>query len=73
LGRQSFSTTNNYFVEQNLKYVAHNYKSLPVALTKGKGIFLWDVEGNKYYDFLCGYSSNNQGHSHPKIIEALTT
>ena len=58
-------------IERDLKYLAHNYKPLPVALSRGKGIYVWDVEGNKYFDFLNGYSSNNQGHSHPKIIKAL--
>lgn len=63
--------TNKAVVDKDLKYVAHNYKPLPVALSRGQGIYVWDVEGKKYYDFLCGYSSNNQGHSHPKIIKAL--
>ncbi|KAI0990582.1 hypothetical protein GJ496_008770 [Pomphorhynchus laevis] len=52
-------------------YGCHNYHPLPVALTRGEGVFLWDVEGNQYYDFLSGYSSVNQGHRHPTIIEAL--
>lgn len=50
---------------------AHNYHPLPVVLSKGEGVFLWDVEGNKYYDFLSAYSAVNQGHCHPKIIDAL--
>ena len=58
-------------MEKELKYAAHNYKPLPVVIHKGQGIFVWDVEGKKYYDFLCGYSSNNQGHSHPKILKTL--
>uniref|UniRef100_A0A674D985 Ornithine aminotransferase, mitochondrial n=1 Tax=Salmo trutta TaxID=8032 RepID=A0A674D985_SALTR len=53
------------------KYGAHNYHPLPVALEKGKGLYLWDVEGNRYYDFLSAYSAVNQGHCHPKIIAAL--
>ncbi|MCX6174558.1 MAG: ornithine--oxo-acid transaminase [Ignavibacteriales bacterium] len=53
------------------KYGAHNYHPLPVVLTKGEGVFLWDVEGKKYYDFLSAYSAVNQGHCHPKIVEAL--
>ena len=53
------------------KYGAHNYHPLPVVLSKGDGVFLWDVEGNKYYDFLSAYSAVNQGHCHPKIVEAL--
>ena len=53
------------------KYGAHNYHPLPVVLTKGDGVFVWDVEGEKYYDFLSAYSAVNQGHCHPKIIDAL--
>ena len=53
------------------KYGAHNYDSLPVVLAKGEGVFVWDVEGKKYYDFLSAYSAVNQGHCHPKIVDAL--
>ncbi|XP_069755848.1 ornithine aminotransferase, mitochondrial [Narcine bancroftii] len=53
------------------KYGAHNYQSLPVALAKGEGIYVWDVEGRRYFDFLSAYSAVNQGHCHPKIIAAL--
>ena len=53
------------------KYGAHNYHSLPVVLAKGEGVFVWDVEGKKYYDFLSAYSAVNQGHCHPKIVDAL--
>jgi ornithine--oxo-acid transaminase len=53
-------------------YGAHNYHPLPVVLSKGEGVYVWDVEGKKYYDFLSAYSAVNQGHCHPKIIEALT-
>ncbi|HEU4633221.1 MAG TPA: ornithine--oxo-acid transaminase [Flavisolibacter sp.] len=60
-----------YFLEREEKFGAHNYHPLPVVLTKGEGVFLWDVEGNRYYDFLSGYSAVNQGHCHPKIIAAL--
>ena len=52
---------------------AHNYHHLPVVLTKGEGVFVWDVEGKKYYDFLSAYSAVNQGHCHPKITKALET
>lgn len=54
------------------KYGAHNYHPLPVVLSKGSGVFVWDVEGNRYYDFLSAYSAVNQGHCHPRIIHALT-
>ena len=53
------------------KYGAHNYHPLPVVLNKGEGVYVWDVEGKKYYDFLSAYSAVNQGHCHPKIIKAL--
>ena len=60
------------FIELEEKYGAHNYHPLPVVLSKGKGAFVWDVEDKKYYDFLSAYSAVNQGHCHPKIIDALT-
>ena len=63
--------TSSYFIELEEKYGAHNYHPLPVVLEKGKGVFVWDVEGKKYYDFLSAYSAVNQGHSHPKIVDAL--
>lgn len=53
------------------KYGAHNYHPLPVVLSRGEGIYVWDVEGKKYFDFLSAYSAVNQGHCHPKIIKAL--
>lgn len=55
------------------KYGAHNYHPLPVVLSRGEGVFVWDVEGKKYYDFLSAYSAINQGHCHPKIVGALTS
>ncbi len=54
------------------RFGAHNYHPIPVVLAKGKGVFVWDVEGKKYFDFLAAYSAVNQGHSHPKITKALT-
>ena len=53
------------------KYGAHNYHPLPVVLSKGKGIYVWDVDGKRYFDFLSAYSAVNQGHCHPKIVQAL--
>ena len=53
------------------KYGAHNYHPIPVVLAKGKGVFVWDTDGKKYYDFLSAYSAVNQGHCHPKIVDAL--
>ncbi len=58
-------------IELENKYGAHNYHPLPVVLERGEGVYVWDVEGKKYYDFLSAYSAVNQGHCHPKIIEAL--
>lgn len=60
-----------YFIDLEDKHGAHNYHPLPVVLDKGEGVFVWDVEGKKYYDFLSAYSAVNQGHSHPKIVDAL--
>jgi len=59
-------------IAQEKKYGAHNYSPLPVVLTKGEGVYLWDIEGKRYYDFLSAYSAVNQGHCHPKIIGAMT-
>ena len=59
------------YIELEDKYGAHNYHPLPVVLAKGEGVFLWDVEGKRYYDFLSSYSAVNQGHCHPKIVGAL--
>ena len=61
-----------YYIDLGNQYGAHNYHPLPVVLDKGEGVFVWDVEGKRYYDFLSAYSAVNQGHSHPKIVKALT-
>ena len=53
------------------RFGAHNYHPLPVVLSKGEGVFLWDVDGKRYYDFLSAYSAVNQGHCHPRIVNAL--
>ncbi len=58
-------------IEIEERYGAHNYHPLPVVLERGEGVYVWDVEGKKYYDFLSAYSAVNQGHCHPKIVEAL--
>nr|KAF6457948.1 ornithine aminotransferase [Rousettus aegyptiacus] len=63
--------SSDHIFERESKYGAHNYHPLPVALERGKGIYLWDVEGRKYFDFLSAYSAVNQGHCHPKIVNAL--
>jgi len=63
--------TSEALIQLEDKYGAHNYHPLPVVLSKGEGVFVWDVEGKKYYDFLSAYSAVNQGHCHPKIIGAM--
>ena len=63
--------TSQQAIELENKYGAHNYHPLPVVLSKGEGVYVWDVEGKKYYDFLSAYSAVNQGHCHPKIVDAM--
>ena len=63
--------TSKDLINLEYEYGAHNYHPLPVVLEKGEGVYLWDVEGKKYFDFLSAYSAVNQGHCHPKIISAL--
>ncbi len=63
----------NYFISLEDKYGAHNYHPLPVVLERGEGVFLYDVDGKSYYDFLSAYSAVNQGHCHPRIISTLVT
>jgi ornithine--oxo-acid transaminase len=65
-------TRSEALISMEARYGAHNYHPLPVVLAKGEGVFVWDVEGKRYYDFLAAYSAVNQGHCHPKIIAALT-
>jgi ornithine--oxo-acid transaminase len=67
----STMTESQKAMELEDKYGAHNYHPLPVVLAKGEGVYLWDVDGKRYYDFLSAYSAVNQGHCHPKIISAL--
>ena len=61
-----------YYIDLEDQHGAHNYHPIPVVLEKGEGVFVWDVEGKRYFDFLSAYSAVNQGHSHPKIVKALT-
>jgi ornithine--oxo-acid transaminase len=63
--------TSQDFIFKEDKYGAHNYHPLPVVLSRGEGVFMWDVEGKRYFDFLSAYSAVNQGHCHPKIVNAL--
>jgi ornithine--oxo-acid transaminase len=67
----SLTAASQRYLELEEKYGAHNYHPLPVVLNRGEGVYVWDVDGKRYYDFLSGYSAVNQGHCHPKIIAAL--
>ncbi|MBF5027723.1 ornithine--oxo-acid transaminase [Planobacterium oryzisoli] len=69
---QTEKRNSQYFIDLENKYGAHNYHPLPVVLERGEGVYVWDVEGKRYFDFLSAYSAVNQGHSHPKIVSALT-
>ncbi len=64
-------TKSDYFIDLEHTYGAHNYHPIPVVLESAKGIFMWDVEGKKYFDFLSAYSAVNQGHCHPRIVDAM--
>ena len=68
---QTLSERSSYYLQLEEQFGAHNYHPLPVVLDRGEGVFLYDVDGKRYYDFLSGYSAVNQGHCHPKIIAAL--
>ncbi len=70
------STTNmlsktQYYIELEEQYGAHNYHPVPVVLTRGEGVYVWDVDDKRYYDFLSAYSAINQGHCHPKILKTF--
>jgi ornithine--oxo-acid transaminase len=67
----TLSNKTKYYLDLEEKYGAHNYHPLPVVLQRGEGVYVWDVDGKRYYDFLSGYSAVNQGHCHPKIIAAF--
>jgi len=67
----NLSEKTQYYLELEEKYGAHNYHPIPVVLEKGKGVFVWDVDGKRYYDFLSGYSAVNQGHCHPTILKSF--
>jgi ornithine--oxo-acid transaminase len=68
---RAFARKNQDLVDLDYEVVCHNYGCLPVAIDRGERIYVWDVEGRKYFDFLCGYSACNQGHVHPKILKAM--
>ncbi|HMO62624.1 MAG TPA: ornithine--oxo-acid transaminase [Ferruginibacter sp.] len=68
----ALSNNTQQYINLEEKYGAHNYHPIPVVLSRGEGVYVWDVDGKRYYDFLSGYSAVNQGHCHPKIVAALT-
>ncbi|WP_163400981.1 ornithine--oxo-acid transaminase [Flavobacterium fluviatile] len=70
--KQALSSKSEILIDKENKYGAHNYHPLPVVLDRGEGVYVWDVDGKKYYDFLSAYSAVNQGHCHPKIVGAMT-
>ena len=67
----NMSKKTQYYLDLEEKYGAHNYHPLPVVLERGEGVYVWDVDGKRYYDFLSGYSAVNQGHCHPKIVQSF--
>ncbi|MDR3713630.1 MAG: ornithine--oxo-acid transaminase [Puia sp.] len=69
--QSALTDTSRHYLELEEKYGAHNYHPLPVVLNRGAGVYVWDVDGKRYYDYLSGYSAVNQGHCHPAIIDSL--
>ncbi|HYC28740.1 MAG TPA: aminotransferase class III-fold pyridoxal phosphate-dependent enzyme, partial [Chitinophagaceae bacterium] len=67
----TISGKTQHYLQLEEQYGAHNYHPLPVVLDRGEGVYVWDVDGKRYYDFLSGYSAVNQGHCHPRIVRAL--
>jgi len=67
----NMSEKTQYYLDLEEKYGAHNYHPIPVVLERGEGVYVWDVDGKRYYDFLSGYSAVNQGHCHPKIVQSF--
>ena len=71
MAQEILNDLSHYHLDLEKKYGAHDYHPLPVVLAKGEGVYLWDVNGKKYYDFLSSYSAVNQGHCHPKLVELI--
>ena len=67
----NMSEKTQYYLDLEEKYGAHNYHPIPVVLERGEGVYVWDIDGKRYYDFLSGYSAVNQGHCHPKIVQSF--
>lgn len=72
IDNHAVSSKTQYYLDLEDQFGAHNYHPIPVVIERGEGVFMYDVDGNRYYDFLSGYSAVNQGHCHPRIIDALT-
>src|ERR1041385_8113417 len=66
------SAATQYYLQLEEQYGAHNYHPIPVILNRGEGVYVWDAEGKRYYDFLSGYSAMNHGHCHPEIVRVFT-
>ena len=71
MSNTTISMTAKDYMEKESKFGAHNYHPLPVVLERGEGVYVWDTDGKQYFDFLSAYSAVNQGHCHPKIVNAL--
>jgi len=71
INTNSISAKTHEFLEKEANYGAHNYHPLPVVLTRGEGVHVWDVDGKRYFDFLSGYSAINHGHCHPRIMASF--
>ena len=71
MSQEILNDLSHYHLDLEKKYGAHDYHPLPVVLARGEGVYLWDVNGKKYYDFLSSYSAVNQGHCHPKLVELI--
>jgi ornithine--oxo-acid transaminase len=70
--KSEISPLNQSYITKEENYTAHNYHPIPVVIDRGEGVFMWDVDGKRYYDFLSAYSAVNQGHCHPKLVKTLT-
>jgi ornithine--oxo-acid transaminase len=70
--KSEVSQLNQHYIDQEEAHTAHNYHPIPVVIERGEGVFMWDVDGKRYYDFLSAYSAVNQGHCHPKLVKTIT-
>ena len=72
ISTETMSKKASEYISKEEQYGAHNYHPIPVVIERAEGVFMWDVDGKRYFDFLSAYSAVNQGHCHPRIINALT-